>query len=58
MAFLMMYPAIAALAMSVLLVIILILRYGSRWCKLRHTTFSDQDYWNEDDAYEQKVSFA
>lgn len=54
----MLYPAIAVLAMFVLMVIILILRFGARWCKLRHTTFSDQEYWNEDEAYEQKVSYA
>lgn len=58
MAFLILYPAIAALAMFVLTVIILILRFGAQWCKLRHTTFADQDYYNEDDAYEQKVSYA
>lgn len=58
MAFLMLYPAIAALSMFVLTVIILMLRFGARWCKLRHTTFADHEYWNEDEAYEQKVSYA
>lgn len=54
----MLYPAVAVLSMFVLMVIILILRFGARWCKLRHTTMADQEYWNEDDAYEQKVSYA
>ncbi|XP_072930754.1 uncharacterized protein wrm2 [Epargyreus clarus] len=58
MAFLMMYPAIAILSLFVLMVIILILRFGARWCKLRHVTFADQEYWNEEEAYEQKVSYA
>ncbi|XP_039763880.1 uncharacterized protein LOC120636463 [Pararge aegeria] len=58
MAFLMLYPAIAILSLFVLMVIILILRFGARWCKLRHTTFADQDLWNETEAYEQKVSYA
>lgn len=54
----MIYPAVAVLCMFVLVVIILMLRFGARWCKLRHTAFADQEYWNEDDAYEQKVSYA
>lgn len=54
----MLYPAVAVLSLFVLMIIILILRYGARWCCLRHTTLSYQDYWNEDDAYEQKVSYA
>ncbi|XP_045784961.1 uncharacterized protein LOC123880715 [Maniola jurtina] len=58
MAFLMMYPAVAILSLFVLMVIILILRFGSRWCRLRHTTFADQEIWNEEEAYEQKVSYA
>lgn len=58
MAFLMIYPAVAVLSLFVLLVIILILRFGARWCNLRHSTLADQEYWNEDDAYEQKVSYA
>lgn len=57
MAFLMLYPAVAVLALFVLMVIILILRFGSL-CWLRHTAFDDQYYWNEDEAYEQKVSYA
>lgn len=58
MAFLMLYPAVAVLSLFVLMVIILMLRFGARWCKLRHNTLNDQEYWNEDDAYEQKVSYA
>ncbi|XP_045510086.1 uncharacterized protein LOC123705383 [Colias croceus] len=59
MAFLMLYPAVAVLSLFVLIVIILMLRYGAQWCKLRHTTFSDEPYGNdEEEAYEQKVSYA
>ncbi|XP_032527720.1 uncharacterized protein LOC116777993 [Danaus plexippus] len=57
MAFLMIYPAVAILSLFVLMVIILILRFGARWCKLRHSTFADQECWHEE-AYEQKVSYA
>ncbi|XP_068618760.1 uncharacterized protein wrm2 [Battus philenor] len=58
MAFLMLYPAIAVLAMFVLTVIILLLRFGAHLCRLRHTTFPDQEYWIGDEAYEQKVSYS
>lgn len=54
----MLYPAVAVLSLFVLMVIILILRFGARWCKLRHTAFSEQENWYEEEAYEQKVSFA
>lgn len=54
----MMYPAIAILSLFVLMVIILMLRFGSRLCKLRHTAFADQEVWNDEEAYEQKVSYA
>ncbi|XP_052751328.1 uncharacterized protein LOC128200799 [Galleria mellonella] len=57
MAFLMLYPAVAVLSLFVLLVIILILRFGYL-CKLRHTAFAEQEFWNEEVAYEQKVSYA
>lgn len=53
-----MYPAIAILSLFITMVIILILRFGARWCKLRHSAFADHEYWNEDEAYEQKVSYA
>lgn len=51
------YPAIAVLSMFVLFVIILILKFGASWCKLRHTTFAEPQYWLEDE-YEQKDSYA
>ncbi|XP_063392841.1 uncharacterized protein LOC134678281 [Cydia fagiglandana] len=63
MSFLMLYPAVAVLSLFILLVIILMLRFGARWCKLRHDTLPVhhavvQGYWREDEAYEQKVSYA
>lgn len=57
MAFLMLYPTVASLTLFVLIVILLMLRFGAQWCKLRHTTFSDDGY-DEDETYEQKVSYA
>ncbi|XP_013189174.1 uncharacterized protein LOC106133867 [Amyelois transitella] len=57
MALLLIYPAITALALFVMMVIILILKFGYL-CKLRHTTFAEPEYWNEEVAYEQKVSYA
>lgn len=38
-------------------VIIVMLRFGHRLCKLRHTALPDDNDW-EDKAYEQKVSYA
>lgn len=35
----------------------LMLRYGSKWCKLRHTAKPPEYDW-EDKTYEQKVSYA
>lgn len=58
MAFLMIFPAVAILSLFVLMVIILILRFGARWCKLRHSAFVETETWNEDAAYEHKVSYA
>ncbi|XP_073955956.1 wurmchen 2 transmembrane micropeptide [Choristoneura fumiferana] len=63
MAFLMLYPAVAVLSLFVLMVIIVILRFGAQCCKLRHHALPVQHavvqgYWREDEAYEQKVSYA
>jgi hypothetical protein len=55
-----MWPAIAFLSLFVVLVIMLILRYGSKWLNLRHITFSDQPtqkQW-EEKGYAQPVSYA
>lgn len=51
------WPACAALTMVVLGVIVVILKYGNRLCKVRHTTNPTEDDW-EDKAYDQKISFA
>lgn len=55
-----MWPGVAFLAMFVLLVIMLILRFGSKWLKLRHVTYSEppveKDWGGK--SYDQPVSFA
>ncbi|XP_035784929.1 uncharacterized protein LOC126578817 [Anopheles aquasalis] len=57
MAWLVAYPAVAMLAMFIVLVIMLILRFGGRLCGLRHHALpDDQDL--RDQAYDQKVSYA
>ncbi|XP_058120775.1 uncharacterized protein LOC131287301 [Anopheles ziemanni] len=57
MAWLVAYPAVAMLAMFIVLVIMLILRYGAQLCRLRHHALpDDQDL--RDKAYDQKVSYA
>ncbi|KFB45047.1 CG43781, isoform A [Anopheles sinensis] len=57
MAWLVAYPAVAMLAMFIVLVIMLILRYGAQLCRLRHHALpDDQDL--RDQAYDQKVSYA
>lgn len=45
------------LAMFIVLVIMLILKFGDRWCGLRHTALPDEKDW-EEKAFEQKVSYA
>lgn len=57
MAFIVMYPAVAALAMFVLGVIFIILRYGPKLCKVRHHALPDDHEW-EDKTYEQRISYA
>lgn len=56
MAFLVVYPAVAMLAMFIVIVIMLILRCGGR-LGLRHHTLPDQNDLR-DQTYDQKVSYA
>lgn len=58
MAFMLIYPTVAVLTLFVLVVIILMLRFGGKLCRLRHTAFADQDDWNNEEVYEHKVSYA
>jgi hypothetical protein len=56
-----MWPGVALLAMFVILVIMLILRYGSKWLKLRHVTHSERNTgkeWESKSYYEHSVSVA
>lgn len=57
MAFIVLYPAVAALAMFVIGVIMVILRFGPRMCGVRHTALTSHHEW-DDQVYEQKVSYA
>ncbi|XP_052872828.1 uncharacterized protein LOC131214056 [Anopheles bellator] len=56
MVFIVAFPAVAMLAMFIVLVIMLILRFGAR-CGLRHHALPD-DQELRDKAYDQKVSYA
>ncbi|KAK2718098.1 hypothetical protein QYM36_006776 [Artemia franciscana] len=38
------WPPATVLTLLVVFVIVLILRYGDRWCKARHIAFADTDY--------------
>lgn len=58
MSFMLIYPAVAMLAMCVLGVIMVILKYGPKLCKVRHHALPDQREWEDDKAYDQTVSFA
>ncbi|XP_065171757.1 uncharacterized protein wrm2 [Atheta coriaria] len=52
------WPVTACVTMFLIVgVIIVMLRFGHRLCKLRHTALPDDNDW-EDKAYEQKVSYA
>ncbi|KAK9499580.1 hypothetical protein O3M35_002598 [Rhynocoris fuscipes] len=51
------WPPLACLALFIAVVIMLMLRFGGRWCKLRHTAIEKRSDW-EDVAYEQRVSYA
>ncbi|XP_052119743.1 uncharacterized protein LOC113203460 [Frankliniella occidentalis] len=51
------YPALAVLALCMAVLIMVMLRYGPKLCKLRHTAKPPEYDW-EDKTYEQKVSYA
>ncbi|XP_067003271.1 uncharacterized protein [Anabrus simplex] len=51
------WPACAALTMFIVLIIVIILKYGPKLCKTRHTTKPSEEEWL-DKTYEQKVSYA
>lgn len=57
MAIMILYPAVAILALFVLGVVVVIIKHGPRLCKVRHHALTTQYDW-EDHAYEQKVSYA
>jgi hypothetical protein len=52
------WPAVTALTMFVFLgVIVVILKFGPRLCRTRHTAKPTEFDW-QDKTYEQKVSYA
>lgn len=57
MAFILFFPAVAALALFIVGVIILILRFGPRLCGLRHHALPDNHEWDEK-SYEHEISYA
>lgn len=65
MAVILIYPAVAALAMFIVGVIIVMLRFGPQLCHLRHHTLpDDHNEWRSDDrvwrgeAYDHEISLA
>ncbi|XP_073838355.1 wurmchen 2 transmembrane micropeptide [Musca autumnalis] len=57
MAFIILYPAVAALALFIVGVIMIMLRFGPRLCGLRHHALPDREDWQER-AYEHEISYA
>ncbi|XP_017956581.1 uncharacterized protein LOC108651423 [Drosophila navojoa] len=57
MALYILYPAVAALALFVIGVIIVMLRYGPRLCGLRHHALPDNHDMREK-TYEHEISYA
>lgn len=58
MVFLVMYPAVALLAMFIVGIIIILLRFGPVICGVRHHALPDIREWEDDKAYDQGVSYA
>ncbi|XP_037940283.1 uncharacterized protein LOC119673122 [Teleopsis dalmanni] len=57
MAFILLYPAVAVLALFIVGVIIIILRFGPRLCGLRHHALPDNNEWRQR-GYAQEISYA
>lgn len=57
MAFHVYWPALSVLTLFIVLVIIILLRWGPKFCKTRNTTISGQYDW-EEKSYEQRISIA
>lgn len=58
MIYLAMFPAVAAIVMLILGVIVVILKKGPKLCGLRHHALPDSHEWGQDRAYEQGISYA
>ncbi|XP_075161539.1 wurmchen 2 transmembrane micropeptide [Haematobia irritans] len=57
MVFITLYPAVAALALFIVGVIMIMLRFGPRLCGLRHHALPDREDW-QGRAYEHEISYA
>ncbi|KAL9905517.1 uncharacterized protein LOC119631476 [Glossina fuscipes] len=57
MAFIILYPAVAALALFIIGVIIIMLRFGPKLCGLRHHALPYNEEWRER-AYDHEISYA
>lgn len=57
MAFIILYPAVAALALFIVGVIIIMLRFGPKLCGLRHHALPYNEEWRER-AYDHEISYA
>ena len=58
MVFMVLYPGVALVAMFIILIIMVMLRHGPRLCGLRHTVASSEHSHLEDEAYDQRISYA
>lgn len=57
MAFIILYPAVAMLALFIVGVIMVLLRWGPALCKVRHHALPDESEWHNK-TYEQKITYA
>lgn len=52
------FPPIIPVVLVVVIVILVLLKHGPKLCKVRHTTEDRDDPEWDDQAYEQRVSYA
>lgn len=57
MAFIVLYPAVAALALFIVGVIMIMLRFGPRLCGLRHHAIPNDEEYREG-TYDHEISYA
>ena len=58
MAFIILYPVVAALALFIVGVIMVMLRYGPQLCGLRHHALPDNHHQWREKSYDHEISYA